>query len=178
MKRIGAALLFGLLNFFSVASYAWNHSVELGYGISHDPNHTRYYNSGFLLTADLYPFYRSPKTFWSLNGGLGQWHSSAPSHQVLTTGALALALRYYPFHIYSSPAYLLGSVGPAILSQRQFGKNKQGSNVAFQINAGLGVELNQKIDVNLRLAHYSNAHIAHPDQGYTVLYLLSVGYLF
>ena len=82
------------------------------------------------------------------------------------------------FFIYNSPSYLLGSAGPAYLSQRQFGENKQGSSVAFQLNGGVGVELNKKIDINLRLSHYSNAHLASPDQGFTVLYLLSIGYLF
>ncbi len=177
MKWKYSALLLILLNIFSHTSNAWNHSVELGYGISHDPNHTRYYNSGFLLTGDIYPFYRAPSTFWSLNGGLGQWHTTTPNHKNLTTAALALALRYSLFNIYNSPSYLLGSVGPAYLSQRQFGENKQGSNFAFQVNGGLGVEVNRTFDINLRLAHYSNANLASPNQGFNVLYMLSIGYL-
>ena len=40
-----------LLILFSNVAFAWDHSVELGYGYSHDPNHTKYNNSGFLLSG-------------------------------------------------------------------------------------------------------------------------------
>ena len=173
--RIGLSTLMCL---YTLPSFAWDHSVELGYGVSHDPNNTRYNNSGFLLTSDLYALKRTPKTFWSINGALGQWFTTTPHHKKVTTGALSLALRYYPLTVGNNyPAYLLGSAGPAVLSNRQFGNNKQAKNITIQWNAGLGVEFNH-IDVNLRFSHYSNARLASPDQGYTVLYLLSIGYLF
>jgi len=73
--------------------------------------------------------------------------------------------------------YLTGSVGPAILSSRQFGTNKQGSNLAFQLNAGLGMELHQ-FDFNLHMVHFSNAYTARPNNGYNILYVFSIGYLF
>lgn len=181
MKRFNLSFIstFISLIFFSIPTFAWDHSIDIGYGVSHDPNHTRYNNSGFLLTSDLYPIKRTPSTFWSLNGALGQWYSTAPHHKYLTTGALSLALRYYPNFTIGDcyPTYFLGTVGPAYLSNRQFGRNKQAGNVTIQFNLGLGVELNH-IDLNLRLSHYSNAYIARPDQGFTVLYLLSIGYLF
>jgi hypothetical protein len=170
-------LLFVLLSCMTFNAAAWDHSVDFGYGFSHDPNNSRYNSSGYLLTADLFSLMRTPSMFWSINGGLGQWHNTAPTHQNLTTAALALALRYYPFTIKSYPAYLLGSAGPAYISSRQFGNNKQGSNATGQWMGGLGMEFNS-FDVNLRLVHYSNAHITSPDQGFTVLYMLSVGYLF
>lgn len=181
MKKLNIyqVLLFILLSFFTLPLFAWDHSVEVGYGISHDINHSRYNNSGYLLTSDLYPLWRTPMTYWTLNGGLGQWHTTAPVYKNLTTAALALALRLYPqFNIGDHyPTYLLGSVGPTLLSNRKFGLNTQGANVTFQWNAGLGVEFNQ-IDVNFRMVHYSNAYLAHPDEGFTVLYMLSLGYLF
>ena len=179
MKKFNAyqAVLFILLSLFILPALAWDHSIELGYGYSHDPNHTKYNNSGFLLTSDVYPISRSCKTFWSLNAGLGQWRSTAPRHQNLTTAAVAVALRYYPFMVYNYPSYLLLSAGPAYLTTRKFGKNKQGSNFAFQVNGGVGMEF-KNIDANLRIAHYSNAYLARPDHGFTVLYLFSIGYLF
>lgn len=165
--------------FFTLNAYAWENSIALGYGYSHDPNHTKYYNSGFLLSGDIYPFRQTLYTYWSLNGAIGQWHSTAPHNKNLTTGAIALALRLYPFTVVKEyPAYLLLSAGPAVLSHRQFGANKQGSNFTFQLNGGFGVEIKQKFDVNLRMLHYSNAHLAKPDQGFNILYLLSFGYLF
>lgn len=180
MKKtyIHKTFLYCLLSFYSITSFAWDHSVELGYGISHDPNHTKYNNSGFLLTGDLYPIKHSSWTYWSINGGLGQWYSTARHNKHLTTAAVALALRLYPYTIMDTyPTYFLGSVGPAYLSTRTFGANTQGSNLTFQFNLGLGVELN-KIDVNFRAVHYSNAHFTKPDEGFTILYMLSLGYLF
>ncbi len=172
------ALLFVVLNSFTLTSLAWNHSIELGYGHSQDPNHTRYHNSGFLLTSDLFPLRRTPCTFWSVTGALGHWYATTPHNKHLTTGALSLALRYYPFKaITNDPFYLLGSAGPAYLSTRKFGRNTQAKNVTGQFNLGLGVELNQ-FDINLRISHFSNMYLARPDQGFSVLYLLSLGYLF
>jgi hypothetical protein len=173
------ALLLILASFFTLNAFAWDHSIELGYGVSHDPNHDQYNNSGFLLSGDIYPFRHTPYTYWSLNAALGQWHSSAPVHRNLNTAAVSLALRYYPFMsgLPYSP-YLLGSIGPALLSTRHFGLNTQGANLAFQVNAGAGMEFFEKVDANFRISHYSNAYIFRPDQGFTVLYMFSMGYLF
>jgi hypothetical protein len=35
----------------------------------------------------------------------------------------------------------------------------------------------KKVDLNFRFVHFSNAYLAKPDEGFTVLYLLSLGYL-
>lgn len=180
MRKLTAyqTILFVLLTLFTITAFAWDHSIELGYGISHDPNHSRYNNSGFLLNGDIYHFLRTPVTLWSINGAIGQWYSSAPVNKHLTTAALSVALRYYPFVIADRyPAYLLGSVGPAYLSNRHFGLNTQAGNATFQWNVGLGAELHH-IDLNFRWSHFSNAYLARPDQGFTVLYLFSIGYLF
>lgn len=173
-----SAFLSITLSLFSITSFAWNHSVGLGYGFSHDPNNVNYNNSGVLLNSDIFPIHRSPWTFWSINGSVGQWHSSAPVNKNLTTAAISLALRFYPFLIaHKYPAYLLGSVGPAYLSSPRFGTNTQASHGSIQTNLGLGTEFNN-IDLNLRLSHYSNAGLGHINQGFNVLYLLSLGYLF
>jgi hypothetical protein len=180
MKKLFILPMLIVFLFFthSTISFAWDHSIELGYGISHDPNHSQYDNSGYLLTGDLFPLYQAPYTFWSVTGALGKWRTTAPVNKNLQTAALSLALRLYPFTINENyPPYLLGSVGPAYLSSRNFGENEQAKNVTFQFNFGLGVEFNQ-LDVNLRMVHFSNAYLARPDEGFTILYLLSLGYLF
>lgn len=167
-----------ILSSFVFSAYAWDHSIELGYGYSHDPNHSRYKNSGFLLSGDIFPLSRGDWTFWSINGALGQWYTTAPHNKNLTTAALSLALRFYPFTIAQKyPAYLLGSVGPAFLSNRKFGLNTQAKNWTLQTFLGLGAEFNC-LDVNLRLEHFSNAGLAKPNEGFNILYLLSIGYLF
>jgi hypothetical protein len=175
---IRQALALAILNLTTVTAFAWDHSIEIGYGTSHDPNHTRYNNSGALLSSDVYTIKRTPNTRWSINGAVGRWHTNSPVHKDLSTAAVSLAVRYYPYTIADQyPAYLLGSVGPAYLSTRKFGYNTQAAHVTFQWNAGLGVEL-KNIDVNFRLAHFSNAYLAKPDEGFTVIYMLSLGYLF
>jgi hypothetical protein len=176
-KNIAKACLF-LAMLSSSSAFSWSHSIDLGYGFSHDPNNTHYNNSGFLLSSDLVYLNNTAHSFWTINGSLGQWHSSAPEHQNLTTAAIALAMRYYVFSVSDKyPAYLMASGGPAYLSTKHFGTNVQGSNLAFQLFGGLGVELD-KVDLNLRMVHYSNAKLANPNEGYNILYLLSVGYLF
>jgi hypothetical protein len=170
-------LLLLLLSIFTLTSYAWNHSIELGYGYSHDPNHSKYNNSGFLLTSDMFPIYRNCWSFWSVHGSLGQWHTTAPVNKNLTTAAASLALRLYPFYVYrTNPAYLLATAGPAYLSKPRFGYNRQASHASIQTEIGLGAEFHP-VDVNLRLTHYSNANLGHVNDGFNVLYLLSIGYL-
>lgn len=168
-------VLCALLSFTS-SSFAWNQSVEIGYGYSHDPNHTKYNNSGVLLSGDLYPIYRNNWSFWSLVGGIGQWHSTAPVNQNLTTADLGLGLRLYPFS-YAYQPYVLLSAAPAYLSNRRFGLNTQAGQVSIQSNVGVGVEMNP-IDINLRLEHFSNAGLGKPNEGFNIQYLLSIGYLF
>lgn len=180
MKRIMflQAVLMLLLGLISSTASAWERSLELGYANSHDPNHSRYRNSGVMLSGDFFPLYHSPWTYLSLNAAVGQWWTNAPTNQNLTTGSVGFGLRLYPFTIANIyPVYALGTANGAVLSHRQFGQNKQGSNLTFQVGVGAGIELNQ-FDINLRWAHFSNAHLAHPDNGYNFLYLLSVGYLF
>ena len=167
-----------LLTSVTVTSFAWNHSIEFGYGLSHDPNNVKYNNSGFLLSGDMISLKRTPSTFWSMTGSLGQWYSTAPHNKDTTTAALSLALRYYLFKMSKNiPTYLLGSAGPAYLTNQRLGTNTQGSHLAIQTNLGLGIEF-KNIDLNLRLVHYSNAGLASPNQGFNILYLLSIGYLF
>jgi hypothetical protein len=171
-------LVFTFLSLFTVNAYAWNNSIELGYGVSKDPNNDKYTNSAFLLNGDFYHFHKTPLTLWSINGAIGHLHSNDSINKNVTTAALSVALRLYPFKMrYEYPPYILGSIGPAYLSSKHFGSNKQASHFTLQSNLGLGVEFNH-FDVNLRLLHYSNAYLAHPNQGFNVKFLLSLGYLF
>lgn len=169
-------LFVSLLSILSSTSFAWNRSIEFGIGHSHDPNNTRYYNSGLFLSGDFLPLWDSCWYKVTLNASLGQWYTTAPSSKYLTTAAASVALRLYPNNDDYRP-YFLGSVGPAILSSKNFGVNQQGSNLSFQSIGGLGIE-HEQYDVNLRLVHFSNAGLAHPNNGFNILYVLSVGYLF
>jgi hypothetical protein len=174
-----AGLLFLACASFTVPALAWDHSIEVGYAYSHDPNHTKYDNSGVLVNGDLWHIGDWWLTRWSIFGSVGQWWTTTPINRNLTTVALDLTFRLYPFVIPQTcyPFYLFLASGPAYLSSRHFGLNTQAYNFAFQSNIGFGAEFNN-IDVNLRWQHYSNARLGKPNEGFNFLYLLSVGYLF
>ena len=173
-SKYGIGILLFLANNFA---FAWDHSIEMGYGYSHDPNSIKYNNSGVFLNGDLVSLKHYPRAFLSINAAIGQWHTTAPHNKDLTTGALSLALRLYPFKIQNNPFYFLGSAGPAVLSNRKFGVNTQAKNVAIQSILGIGMEF-KHIDANFHLVHYSNANLASPNGGFNILYMLSMGYLF
>lgn len=177
-KQCVKLIVVALLACITTTTFAWDHSIELGYGYSHDPNHSHYNNSGFLLNGDFYSIKETPWIHLSLNAALGQFRTTTPVNKNLTTAAIDMALRVYGFEFGNAYAsYFLASFGPAYLSSRQFGYNTQGSNLAIQSNLGIGAEFHQ-YDVNLRLEHFSNAGLANPNEGFNVLYLLSFGYLF
>lgn len=179
MKKLSLQLIcLSLMTLFYTSAFAWEHSIELGYGRSHDPNGTKYTNSGFLLTSDLYSFWQTNWFHPSINVALARWRSTTPSNNRLTAAALSLALRGYPFSYQENYSpYLFASAGPAYLSFRKFSVNTQAKHISIQTNIGLGMEF-KCIDVNFRLAHYSNANLAKPNEGFNILYMLSVGYLF
>lgn len=171
-------LTISLLMIYLPSVHAWNHSIELGYGYSQDPNHSKYHNNGVFLNSDLFTFCQTCWTLLSLNAALGHWYNSAPTHRYITTGALSLGLRVYPFpNATTYPFYFLGSAGPAYISKQQFGLNKQAGNMTLQWTLGFGTEI-QCFDINLRLVHFSNAYLDRPDHGFSILYTLSIGYLF
>ena len=177
-RNIYTSALITALAYLPLTLWAWDHSIEIGYGKSHDPNDSKHYNSGFLLSGDVYPIKHTNWSYWSVNGTLGRWYSTAPQNKNLTTVAASLALRLYPLCTNNAyDGYFMGAAGPALLSNRKFGANTQGSNFTFQWVAGAGVEYDH-IDVNFRYMHYSNARLFKPDQGFNIQYLISIGYLF
>lgn len=179
MKRISRQLpLFLILLALTNVACAWTRSLEVGYGYSHDPNHSKYYNSGFFLNSDLVPVWRNNWSYWTLNGSVGKWTTTTPINKNLVTVAATLAVRLYPFNCKPEwMTYFLGSAGPAYMSSRNYGYNNQGKNMSGQWTIGVGMEHHQ-YDINLRLVHFSNAHLSSPDQGFNIQYTLSVGYLF
>lgn len=73
------------------------------------------------------------------------------------------------------------SFGPAHLSERQLGRCHQGSNFCFESNLVTGTEIgnqNLSLDINFRLVHFCNAGIAQPNEGFDLVPVLSIGYLF
>jgi Lipid A 3-O-deacylase (PagL) len=176
-KWILRLTLLSFLIAFTPLTYAWKQSVDVGYGFSHDPNHTRYNNNGLLVSANLLPLHVSDYLRWSLSGSFGNWRTTTPVNKNLTTTSVGVELRVYPkteFYVY--PWYFHASVGPAYISSKQFGYNTQGSHITGQWIGGIGMQY-KCFDIKYKLVHYSSANITQPNQGFNILYMLSVGYL-
>lgn len=180
MIRLCRLLTVSLCLLFSVSALAWDHGVSIGFGTAQDSNHPRYTNSGFFLSSDFMSITQSRWINLTLNGALGQWHTTSDSNKDMFTAALSLALRFYPFDTQTVHPFFIASAGPAFISTRRFNDNLQGANVTFQTAGGLGFEFGdaRRFDLNLRLIHFSNAGIFDPNNGYNFLYVLSIGYLF
>lgn len=180
MKYIKLATLASLILTASTA-LAWNHGISIGYGGGSDINHHTDTNSGGMINGEFTSLTQRDWVNVTLNGSVGQFHSTAPTPaKNLTTAALSVAFRFYPFDTTFTHPFLLASVGPSYLSNTQFGRNFQATNFAFQSVLGAGLELGQakRVDLNLRCVHYSNAYTMHPNQGFNIFYIGSIGYLF
>lgn len=181
-QKIGyVALIIALL--LASPAYAWEHSISFGYGKSQELGYS-YDNSGYFLNGVFTRFQPlDPMLYFSIDGSAGFWTASTNQHRQLTTLAAS-----GDFHAYFTPPadhqyrpYLLGTFGPAYLSQEQFGEETQGSHIAFQTTLGGGLEYVKQdhgVDLNLRLIHYCNAGLASPNEGFDIFYVFSVGYLF
>jgi hypothetical protein len=180
MKKI--ALLFLFLCALKNA-YAWQHEIAVGYGQGKEIEQN-YYNRGVVLSGKFYKFPKIDDTLIAtIDGTLAYIESSTKDHNRLTTAAIALAMRAYFANpdLHTIRPYIQASFGPVLLSARQLGNREQGANVAFQTSLETGSEFdinNKTWDINLRLLHYCNAGIFHPNQGIDLLPVLSIGYMF
>jgi len=173
-------ILFLTLFFVAVSASAWTHGISIGYGSAKDPNHNQFTNSGEFLSAEFLSLAQRSWLNFTFNGSLGNFYTNAPIHKHLFTGALSLAARFYFLQFMNVHPFFLASAGPAFMTNRHFGLNNQGSDFTFQSALGFGAEFGQKnrIDLNMRMIHYSNATLILPDQGFNFFYVVSLGYLF
>lgn len=162
------------------SAFSWNHGISIGYGGGSDINHHTDTNSGEFLNAEILSLKQKNWYNLTLSGDLGNWESSFSQNKHLFTTAVALSFRPYIFNTATVHPFGLISAGPAYLSERHFGRNSQGANFAFQSIVGAGVELGRekRVDLTLRLIHYSNAYLFNPNQGFNIFYIGSIGYLF
>jgi lipid A 3-O-deacylase len=60
-------------------------------------------------------------------------------------------------------------VGLSWISNTQIGGRNLSSSFQFEDRVGVGVRINQTMDFNIRLLHYSNAGLKKPNAGLTIL---------
>lgn len=183
MKRIIILLLSSLSLFFTTSSNAWQHEISIGYGVG-DEIEQNYVNHGVVLSGKLYKFCPIDNTLIvTIDGTIAHLISSTSDNNNTTTFALAPAFRAYfadpRFHCYRP--YIQASIGPVYLTNRQLGNREQGAHFALQSTLETGMEIgNQQrsLDLNLHLAHYCNAGLAHPNQGINLVAIFCIGYQF
>lgn len=179
--QIFKAAVFCSLFSMAFSAVAWEHGISLGYGNGSDINHHTDTNSGAFLSAEFISIKQKDWLNITFNGSLGQFHSSWRANKDLFTAALSLAFRFYPFYTTNMlHPFFVASVGPNYLTRNNFGRNRQAGHFAFQSILGAGLEIGKakRVDLNLRLIHYSNAYLMHPNEGFNIFYVVSLGYLF
>lgn len=80
-------------------------------------------------------------------------------------------------HYISNDFYLKGGVGVAYIENLKFGRKRTGSHWQFAVNMGVGYEINDKWNMELKWRHYSNGNTANPNPGRDFIYI-DVGYKF
>ncbi len=179
-KTFSKIVTAGLLSSAAFSTFAWNHGISLGYGGGSDIRHHTDTNSGAFLSGEITSIKQKDWVNITLNGSLGQFYSSWIANKDLFTAAASVAFRFYPVQMAYTHPFFLASIGPAYLSNTQFGRNTQAANFALQSIVGAGLEFGKakRVDLNMRLIHYSNAYTMHPNEGFNIFYVVSLGYLF
>jgi hypothetical protein len=167
--------------FYSPYSLAWEHEVSLGFGGGQEIDQD-YTNTIFVLNAKIYKFPKIDQTLIAtIDASFSSLHSNTSEHNSLFAAAVTPTLRAYfinPQH-YSYIPYLEVASGPAYLSKHQLGENQQGTLFVFQSTLGGGIEFVKihGLDLNLHFAHYCNAGLKSPNQGFDFPFVVSLGYL-
>lgn len=183
MKTLKILLALTLCLVFAKA-FAWQHEIAVGYGFGKEVEQD-YHNNGFVLTGKLYKFCPvDDRLIATIDGSISHWHSDTSHDNQTTTIALAPAFRAYFVkpECYKFHPYLGVSFGPTYLTNKQLGERAQGSHFAFQSTIEAGTEMalknNHNLDFNIHMAHYCNAGLARPNQGFDILYIFTIGYQF
>lgn len=185
LRWITRLFIFSFLSFSSMSVFSWDHEISLGYGDAKEVDQN-YYNSGVVLNGKIYRFPKIDDTLYaSIDGTIASINASTTENTHLTTFVLAGAMRAYftePMSKRIRP-YIQASFGPAYLSSKTLGNRTQGANYAFQSTLEVGTEVgidhnHHAVDFNIRMMHYCNAGLFHPNQGINLTPVFSVGYQF
>lgn len=108
------------------------------------------------------------------------WTTNWSEHTSIDVLGIAPVFRLPILTNNSFQPYLEGSVGAAFMSSDRIATRKLGANLAFQdiLGAGATFGSDRQYDLSLRYLHYSNAHLAPPNEGIDVKFLVTLGYRF
>lgn len=162
-------------------SLAWRHELSVGYGGGQEIDEN-YSNTLFVANAKIYKFPDIDQTLIATIDASVSWlHADTPEHNSLWSASLAPALRGYFInpHYHMIKPYLEISSGPAYISKHKLGDQTQGGLYVLQSTLGGGIEFVKihGLDLNLHFAHYCNAGLYTPNQGFDFPFIVSLGYL-
>lgn len=116
-------------------------------------------------------YFHASAAYWHI-GGSGNHHvyilAFAPTFRV----QLPMAQYFQPF--------LEASIGPAVLSKRDFGHHQFGSHLLFQdmLGGGFAFGCKKQFEISYRYLHYSNGGWSYPNNGINIQQLITFAYHF
>ncbi len=170
-----------LLFLYSQCGLAWEHELSVGYGGGQEIDEN-YSNTLFVINAKVYKFPDIDQTLIATIDTSASWlHANTADNNSLFSASVALALRGYFInpHYHMIKPYLEVSSGPAYISKHKLGDQTQGGLYVLQSTLGGGIEFTKirGLDLNFHFAHYCNAGLYTPNQGFDFPFIVSIGYL-
>jgi hypothetical protein len=184
-------LLFFTLLLCSFPSFAFKHTLQLGYGrdlyhgfwlFQNKPAGIRAYRIEYLGQDEAW-VYKDLAWYVSVSGTRNIAPPSlAPHPHTLNAFALAPVLRWHVLGPNTGflTVFLTASVGVSYLSSVYFSNRKLGLHFAFQDMMGFGFYLGseQKVFLTFQGLHYSNAEMVPDNNGISISVLSTLGYTF
>jgi hypothetical protein len=179
-RLMRCSILLALALYFSAASAIFK-EIMVGYGFGKEVGRS-YTNNGTIINTILFQDQLDPKLKVFFGPSIAYWHADTSSHSTLFTGAASIGFRAYftSQSAYYRPFLQIAS-GPCLISKKIFGSKTQGSLFLFQDRLGAGMEIGTTHNtwlVTLEYTHYSNGGLSHPNPGFNIPMVGSLGYAF
>ncbi len=113
-----------------------------------------------------------------IGGNVGRWESGL---EQLVTGSAFLSGRLWVFHLlFFHPYFEYSLLGPTIISKDSFANMQFKSNILFQNFFGVGMDIGESrgFSVDLKTIRYYESDNFHPQDGFRVPIIASVGVIF
>ncbi|GAB4222628.1 MAG: acyloxyacyl hydrolase [Gammaproteobacteria bacterium] len=150
--------------------------LSAGHGKPSDLNGGR---ASFIIMPNQWQWWNGHLSAY-LDGNISHWRTDDGPNSSISIVGINPFLRVNAWRHHIINPYLEGSIGIAALSKTRIGPRQLGAAWSFEDLVGVGLSFGKQEHayVALRYLHFSNAHLAPPNDGIDVEYLVSVGYLF
>lgn len=161
---------------------AMQNGIAVSYGVNafsiNHPKGVQGFNIAYTMQPNSWTFKQ-----WDflINLSAGHWTTNDyTTNSSINSYAIAPVARWFFMQNTNIAPFLQASIGGAYMSNQHFGGRNLGSHLLFQdqIGAGLAFGAKHSLYATLQFLHYSNAHLANPNDGITIPLLFTVGYQF